>query len=62
MRKAIRSVTHLDLARNAGSLFIKSFPLCARPALAGPENLQCRAVFIQFQRTVVRHFWRPTLW
>jgi hypothetical protein len=40
MRKAIRSVTHLDLALNAGSLFIKSFPLCARPAPEGPENIK----------------------
>jgi len=27
---------------------VKPLPPCAHPAYAGPENLQCRTVFIQF--------------
>ena len=46
------------------SLFIKSFHLSApNPASWYPENVQCRAVFIQFSRVVVRNAqWplRPT--
>jgi hypothetical protein len=26
---------------------------CAHPASAGPENVQCRSVFIQFKRALV---------
>jgi hypothetical protein len=52
--EAIRSVTHLGLALNATSLFIKKLPLLsAHPAFAGPENVQCRSVFIQLIRALV---------
>ena len=64
--EAIRSVTHLVLAR-LGKLCLfslsRSFPVfvlvflainpSAHPASAGPENVQCRSVFIQFVRALV---------
>jgi hypothetical protein len=64
--EAIRSVTHLVLARS-GKLCLfslsRSFPVfvwvflainpSAHPASAGPENVQCRSVFIQFVRALV---------
>jgi hypothetical protein len=61
--EAIRSVTHLVLAPDRKSLFIKSFPVfffvflaidLVRPSRsAGPENVQCRSVFIQIVRALV---------
>jgi hypothetical protein len=53
-RTAVRSVTHLVLARAAGILFFlkasPSFGLAApNPLLAGPENFQFRSAFIQFE-------------
>ena len=69
--EAIRSVTHLVLARSGKlCLFFLSisFPVfvlvflainrSAHPASAGPENVQCRSVFIQFLRALVpRRLW-----
>jgi hypothetical protein len=38
MRKAIHSVTHLDLARDAESLFIKSFPALRPSRFSGTRK------------------------
>ena len=48
---AIHSVTHLDLARS--DELRPHLNDSTQPAAAGPENVQCPVVFIQFLRTLV---------
>jgi hypothetical protein len=66
LNEAIRSVTHLVLAPDRKSLFFKCFSvfffvflaidLVPIPLPAGPENIQCRSVFIQLIRVLVSSF------
>ena len=58
--EAIRSVTHQVLARAEAALpfslkavLLPSSDPCAQLGVPSPENVQCRAVFIQFSRIVV---------
>jgi hypothetical protein len=57
--EAIRSVTHQVLARAEAALpfslkavLLPSSDPCAQLGVPSPENVQCRAVFIQFSRIV----------